>query len=78
MCIELTGDSGSGSTFTGVLLERFVPTLFLQEAAVGSSREWISDFLGPFGASVGDSEELLTILIQPSDLMGDLDLTGLA
>ena len=56
----------------------FVPTLFLQEAAVGSSSEFFADFLGLLGSAVGDCEELLTILIQPSDLMGDLDLIGLA
>ena len=63
-----------------MLLERFFPTLFIsrQRAAEGSSRELCSDFLGLFSAAAGDFEELLTILIEPSDLMGDLDLTGLA
>ena len=70
--IELTGDSGLGSTFK-VLRERLGSTIFWsrQEVAECSSRDFFANFFGLFGAAAVDCEELFTILIELSDLTGD-------
>ena len=69
VCIELTGDSGLGSIFTGFVSK----SLSRQSVALDWSRE-----LGLLMEITGDCEEVFSILslTEASDFMGDF--TGLA